>query len=65
MNKFAALFFLGLTLLWSGCSSLRPPAEDRAVWEYEQQQGMASAQEKSPANLIYPLLTGVGAAMGH
>jgi len=54
------LLVLGFLFMSSGCASLRPPAEDRAVWLRQQEQaGISETQEKQPANLLYPLVTGL------
>jgi uncharacterized protein YceK len=66
--SFRALMLLALaatSLLGSGCSSLRPPAEDRAVWLQQQEVDKPSPDEKNPANLLYPLISGIGTAFGH
>ena len=36
--KHAALIFVGLTLISSGCSSLQSPAADRAAWLAQQEE---------------------------
>jgi hypothetical protein len=66
--SFRALMLLVVatsSLLGSGCSSLRPPADDRAVWLQQQEADIPSPAEKNPANLLYPLLSGLGTAYGH
>jgi hypothetical protein len=52
-----------ISVLGSGCSSLRPPAEDRAVWAQQQEQ--AKPQENVPENLLYYLVDGLGTALAH
>jgi hypothetical protein len=64
--RFPALMLLvviGISV--SGCSSLRPPAEDRAVWVQQQEADKPSPGEKNPANLLYPLISGIGTAFDH
>jgi len=47
-----AILVVGLAFSSTGCSSLRPPAADRAAWEAQQQQEQAKNEltlENSPA----------------
>jgi hypothetical protein len=37
-KKAIMVFIIGLTLMSSGCSSLQPPAGDKAAWEEQQRQ---------------------------
>ena len=57
------LVAISIGVLGTGCSSLRPPAEDRAVWAYEQERD--KPQENVPENLLYWLGDGLGAALAH
>jgi hypothetical protein len=59
------LVVISIGVWGNGCSSLRPPAEDRAVWAYEQERSKPSPQEKNPANLLYPPVSGVRTALTH
>jgi hypothetical protein len=58
------IFLVALVALMSGCSSLRPPAEDKAVWLEEQREArQVPAQQKDPTNLLYYLAYGLGNAL--
>jgi hypothetical protein len=57
---------VSLASLSYGCSSLRPPAKDSAVWMQQQEiADKADAQEKDPANLLYYLGYGLGSVLAH
>jgi len=63
-TKLIPLLVVTLALLGNGCSSLRPPAEDRAVWlEQQEAANKVDTQEKDPANLLYYLASGLGSAL--
>lgn len=58
---------VAISLLAGGCESLRPPAQDRAVWEVEQEkkQSDASAKENGMENLLYWIAYDAGSALVH
>jgi len=53
--RLISVALVAVGLLAGGCESLRPPAQDRAVWEVEQEQKQSdtSAQENGMADLLY------------
>ena len=56
MKSIALLF---LMLLASGCSSLRPPAQDKLAWEWQQSEGQKmSPGEEGAWNLLYYVAEG-------
>ena len=58
MKSIALLF---LMLLASGCSSLRPPAQDKLAWEGQQsEEEKMSPGEESAWNLLYYVAEGAG-----
>ena len=60
MKQITSLLF-GLALLASGCSSLRPPAQDKLAWEGQQSEGeKMSPQEEANWNLLYDVVSCVG-----
>jgi hypothetical protein len=65
--KTGLLLTIGFALLTCGCSSLRPPAADKAVWlqEQEDERKNVTAQEKDMENLLYYLAEGLGSAFVH
>jgi len=57
------ILFLGFALLSSGCTSLRPPADDRAAWLGQQEEVTREAEKKLGADtwkFIYELGSGLG-----
>ena len=52
--RLTALLFVGLTLLTSGCSSLRPPPADPSAWNGTQiPPGKAQTQGEAWADALY------------
>jgi len=49
---------IGLCLTGSGCSSLKPPAGDKAAWEQQQREAREAA-EKSFTPKDHPVIYGV------
>jgi hypothetical protein len=55
---------IGLALMASGCDSLRPPADDKASWEYQQNQQIQEAQNADKSDWVWLMwLTMIGAAV--
>ena len=67
MNRWRfPILFLGLTLLVSGCDSLRPPSQERAAWEYEQRQQAKSLEpDDGTWDLLYWMAYYLGTAFAH
>jgi len=49
----------------SGCSSLRPPATDKAVWEEQQWEKVPKIRDGDPANVLYYMVEGAASAASH
>jgi hypothetical protein len=56
---------VAISLLAGGCESLRPPAQDRSVWEQEQKQPDVSAQNKGMEDLLYWIAYDAASAFAH
>ena len=68
-TKLGLLLLLGLaiSLLAGGCESLRPPSQERAASEYEQQQQQAkpSPQEENTEDWLYWIAYDLGSVFAH
>jgi hypothetical protein len=49
---------IGLALMGSGCASLRPPADDKAFWEYQKNQQSQEAQKTESYDWYWLTLLG-------
>ena len=45
MKAKARTLILALALLGSGCAYVRPPAQDRAVWEHQQKPKLTDGEK--------------------
>jgi hypothetical protein len=62
--KQSAILLFWLALFAGGCSSLRPPAQDKLAWEGQQsEEQKMSPQEEANWNLLYYLASSVGAVV--